>query len=84
MPEWSRFLQERKKHLVYIGVFSVFVNLLMLVLPIYSLQIFDRVLSSRSPETLILLAVLALGLLLIQALLDFIRTRLLHVGASTV
>ncbi|MEF1291751.1 ATP-binding cassette domain-containing protein, partial [Vibrio sp. M260118] len=75
-------MQERKKHLVYIGIFSVFVNLLMLVLPIYSLQIFDRVLSSRSPETLLLLAVLALGLLLIQALLDFIRTRLLNIGAS--
>lgn len=82
MSEWSRFLQERKKHLVYIGIFSVFVNILMLVLPIYSLQIFDRVLSSRSPETLILLAVLALGLLLIQAFLEFIRTRILYVGAS--
>jgi len=50
----------------------------MLVIPIYSLQVFDRVLSSRSIETLFYLAILALSLLFFQAMLEFIRTRLLH------
>ena len=81
MLQWKQFLKVRQQQLVFIGFFSIFINLLMLVLPIYSLQIFDRVLSSRSAETLVLLAVLALGLLLLQAALEFIRSRLLHVGA---
>lgn len=50
----------------------------MLVIPLYSLQVFSRVLSSRSVETLLLLAVLALSLLCFQAALEFIRTRLLQ------
>lgn len=50
----------------------------MLVIPIYSLQVFSRVLSSRSAETLVLLAALSLGLLAFQASLEFIRTRLLQ------
>ena len=39
-----------------IGIFSAFVNLLMLTGPLYMLQIYDRVLSSRSVETLLALS----------------------------
>lgn len=82
MPEWIHYLALRKKQLIYIGFFSVFINLCMLVLPIYSLQVFSRVLSSRSIETLILLATLSIALLFFQGLLEFIRTRLLHVSSA--
>lgn len=78
MSHWNRYLAQRKKQLIYIGFFSIFINLCMLVIPLYSLQVFSRVLSSRSIETLLLLAVLALSLLFFQASLEFIRTRLLH------
>ncbi len=78
MLEWKKYLALRRKQLIYIIFFSVFINLCMLVIPLYSLQVFDRVLSSRSVETLMLLALLAFSLLLFQASLEFIRTRLLH------
>lgn len=78
MSEWKSYLAIRKKQLVYIAFFSIFINLCMLVIPIYSLQVFSRVLSSRSAETLVLLAALSLGLLAFQASLEFIRTRLLQ------
>ena len=39
----------------FVGIFSFFVNLLMLTGPIYMLQVYDRVLGSRSEATLIAL-----------------------------
>ncbi|NRB02465.1 MAG: type I secretion system permease/ATPase [Rhodobacteraceae bacterium] len=58
-------------------VFSFFSNLLMFVGPIYMLQIYDRVLSSRNETTLIALSVIAVALLLSYGLLEYTRTRLL-------
>lgn len=58
-------------------VFSMFTNLLMFVGPMYMLQIYDRVLASRNPHTLIALTVIAVGLLASYGLLEFTRSRLL-------
>jgi PrtD family type I secretion system ABC transporter len=58
--------------------FSLVVNLLVLALPLYSLQVFDRVLSSRSIETLLALSVVTLGLLALQAALDHLRGAVLR------
>ena len=63
--------------LVGVGIFSAFVNVLMLVAPVYMLQIYDRVLSSASYETLIALTVVAVFLLLCFGLLDWVRQRLM-------
>ena len=65
-----------------VGVFSVFANLLMLTGPIYMLQVYDRVLSSRSVETLIALSVLVVFLYTVMGVLDFARGRIMgRVGA---
>lgn len=58
-------------------LFSIFVNLLMLTGPLFMLQIYDRVLGSRSEETLAALLMLVVGLYVLMWLLDFARTRLL-------
>jgi len=58
-------------------VFSVFVNLLMLTGPLYMLQVYDRVLGSRSEETLIALSILALFLFLAMGFLDHARARVM-------
>jgi PrtD family type I secretion system ABC transporter len=63
--------------LLYAGVFSLAINLLLLAPPLYMLQVFDRVLSSRSEETLVVLTVAALVALGFMALLDVLRARLL-------
>ncbi len=62
---------------IYAGVFSIFINLLLLTVPLYSMQVFDRVLTSRSAETLLALTLLAVGALLTQLALEIIRGRLL-------
>ncbi|NQW10515.1 MAG: type I secretion system permease/ATPase [Alphaproteobacteria bacterium] len=55
------------------GVFSFFVNLLMLTMPLFMFQVFDRVLASRSEATLLLLLLMATVALSVQAALDAIR-----------
>ena len=67
---------------VYAALFSVAVNLLLLVPPLYMLQLFDRVISSRSQETLAMLSIAAVLALAMMALLDALRARLLAAAAG--
>ncbi len=65
-----------------VGIFSFFVNLLMLTGPLYMLNVYDRVLGSRSIETLIALSVLVAFLFGMMALLDHVRGRVMgRIGA---
>ena len=58
-------------------LFSIAINLLALTAPLYMLQVYDRVLTSTSLETLVFLSLLAVAALLTFALLEGVRTRLL-------
>lgn len=61
----------------FVGIFSFFVNMLMLTGPIYMLQVYDRVLGSRSVETLIALSVLVVFLYGMMGVLDYARGRIM-------
>ena len=74
----SRF----RPYFVYAGVFSLAINVLLLVPPLYMLQVFDRVLASRSAETLAVLTTAAIAALLVMALLDVLRARLLTAAGA--
>jgi ATP-binding cassette subfamily C protein EexD len=64
------------------GFFSLFINMLMLTTPLYMLQVYDRVLASRSIGTLVAISILAGCMLLTFGILDVIRARILErVGA---
>ncbi|MEM6467567.1 MAG: ABC transporter transmembrane domain-containing protein, partial [Pseudomonadota bacterium] len=66
-----------------IAVFSVFVNLLMLTGPLFMLQVYDRVLGSRSEETLTALFLLVALLYGIMGLVDYARGRVAaRIGAE--
>ncbi len=74
----------RESRMLYwaVGLFSFFVNLLMLTGPLYMLNVYDRVLGSRSLETLIALSVLVAFLFGMMGLLDIVRGRIMgRVGA---
>jgi len=62
--------------LAAIAVFSIFINLLKLATPIYVLQLLDRVISSRSMETLLMLSVITLVAIICGALLEATRRKL--------
>ena len=70
-------LGESRRLFASIGLFSAFVNLLMLTGPLFMLQIYDRVLSSRSEATLVALAGIVAFLFLMMGLLDHARSRVL-------
>ena len=74
LAEWRRVA---RRTFWIVGLFSVFVNLLMLTMPIYLFQISDRVLTSRSVETLLMLTILSLGFLSVLSLLDVLRRQIL-------
>ncbi len=61
-----------------VALFSGVVNLLALTGSFYMLQVYDRVLASRSISTLIALSVLCLGLYVLNAVLEAVRTKVLN------
>ncbi|MDR3483789.1 MAG: type I secretion system permease/ATPase [Bradyrhizobium sp.] len=60
-----------------VGVMSCMINLLYLTGSLFMLEVYDRVLPSRSVPTLVGLAILAGGLYMAQGILDLIRVRIL-------
>lgn len=58
-------------------IFSFFINILGLTAPLYMMQVYDRVLSSRSVTTLVVLTILIAFLYFSAAMLESIRSRLL-------
>jgi PrtD family type I secretion system ABC transporter len=58
-------------------VFSLFINVLALVSPLYMLQVYDRVLSSRNELTLLFITLIAVFLYAVYAALETLRTQVL-------
>ncbi len=83
-PGRRNFGPPEREQMLYIAValFSFFVNMLMLTGPLYMLNVYDRVLGSRSFETLVALSVLVAFLYGMMGLLDYVRGRVMgRVGA---
>lgn len=77
------YLYALRQHIGAVIMFSVVINVLVMASPLYMLQLYDRVLSSRSVETLISLTAITTFLLITMAALDLLRAKLL-VRAGTV
>lgn len=77
------FVARFRPFFAFAGLFSLLINLLMLMPALFMLQVYDRVVSSRSTETLLMLLLLVFVALLLMAYLDVIRSRLLaHAGIA--
>ena len=60
---------------LWAAFFGLFVNAFQLVVPLYMLQVYDRVINSQSIDTLVMLTLLALACLLFLACIDIVRAR---------
>ena len=73
----NRLRPQVRQVFVYIGLFSLFINLLMLTTPIYMLQVYDRVLASGSVPTLLFLTLVVVGMTLAGSLLENVRSKIM-------
>lgn len=65
-----------------VGIFSLFINLLMLTPSLYMLQVYDRVLPSHNEYTLWMLSMMILGVYAFIAALEYVRSQVvIRVGA---
>ncbi len=75
--EVGQALLNSRKAFIGVGVFSAFINILMLTGPLYMLQVYDRVLASGSVSTLTAITVLMVTMYAFMGFFDFIRSRIL-------
>ncbi len=68
--------------LAYAGFLSLCVNVLLLTVPLFMLQVQDRVIVSRSYDTLTMLLVIAVGALVLYGAIEFIRSLTFQTMAS--
>ncbi len=76
----SRF----KSIFLHVGIFSFFVNVLLLAPSIYMMMVFDRVIPSKSAPTLVMLTLGVFGLLLVMLFLEYLRSRLMIAVSSEI
>src|SRR5436309_11981248 len=75
--ELARLLKRCQGYFVTAAIFSLAINLLYLAGPLYMLQVYDRVISSASEITLLMLTIALLMAFLALAGLDAVRARVL-------
>lgn len=68
---------ESRGGLIAVVVFSAFINVLKFAMPLYLLQVLDRVPASRSVETLVMLTIFAVLAVVSGVALDAVRRRML-------
>ncbi|MDL4861933.1 type I secretion system permease/ATPase [Halomonas elongata] len=73
----QRALKACRPFFLSAALFSLFINLLMLVPPLYMLQVYDRVITSRSLDTLFMLTLIVVFLFIVMGGLEIVRSRLL-------
>ena len=81
--ELAAFVRSYKGAFIGVGLMSAVVNVLTLTGTVYMLEVYDRVLPSKSVPTLVGLSIIVIGLFALQGGLEFIRSRVLsNVGAG--
>jgi PrtD family type I secretion system ABC transporter len=75
--DFSKIVWAGRRVLWVVGLFSLGVNVLMLTAPLYMLQIYDRVLTSRSEETLIYLTLVAVIAFVTLGILEGVRGQIM-------
>jgi ATP-binding cassette subfamily C exporter for protease/lipase len=68
---------EMRSAWISVVIFSLVINILMLTQPIYSMNLFDRVMTSRNLVTLGMISIIAVAFLAVMAAVEWARTQIL-------
>ena len=66
-------IQAVRRNMLIVGLFTLAINILLLAIPLYLFQISNRVLTSRSLDTLVMLTVAVFGAVILQVVMDSVR-----------
>lgn len=80
-PELRAVIAASRSAIASAGLFSLFLNLLMLVPTLYMLQIYDRVLSTGSVPTLLMLTLITVFLFVVFGGIEWLRTQVMIVAS---
>ncbi len=75
-------LRHCRSAFISVGIFSLFINLLLLVPSIYMLQVYDRVLPASSESTLLMLTLITLFLFIVMGGLEWTRSQIMNVTGN--
>jgi ATP-binding cassette subfamily C protein EexD len=82
VSELRQILATCKTSFLSAGFFSLFINVLLLAPSLYMLQVYDRVLTSSSESTLLMLTLILVFLFLVLGLLEWLRSQILIVTST--
>ncbi len=80
--EIRKILKKFKSIFFQVGIFSFFINLLMLAAPIYMLAVYDIVMPAKSIDTLLVVTAIIILFFISMGILDFIRSKILIITAN--
>ncbi|EYU13993.1 type I secretion system permease/ATPase [Photorhabdus aegyptia] len=81
--EITDVIRARSRVFWAIGLFTAFINLLMLVPSVYMLQVYDRVLPTGNEITLLMLTLITLGMFAMMGMLEYIRSMIvIRIGSQ--
>lgn len=76
--ELDSAIQRCRSSFIHVGIFSLCINLLMLVPALYMLQVYDRVIASGSESTLLMLTLIMVVLLTTMGILEWVRSSIMQ------
>lgn len=69
--------KEQRGSFIFVGGFSFVMNLMMLAPTLYMLQVYDRVMASRSEATLLFLTLIVGWMFVVMGVLEIVRSRIM-------
>lgn len=82
--ELRKILKKLRNIFIQVGIFSFFINLLMLSAPLYMLAVYDIVMPSKGTDTLFLITLVIVVFFIAMGLLEYVRNKIMIITANKV
>ena len=80
--ELRKALKQFKSIFIQVGIFSFFINILVLAAPIYMLAVYDIVMPAKSIDTLIVVTAIIVAMFIAMGLLEYVRNKIMIIVSN--